>query len=440
MRGSGVRPTRRAIVTAAAGLPLALLPAAVDPRLWPLWVAFLGAFALALGVDALLAPRRSEVECEVEMPAVLFIGEEGEARLTVYVPSSRPVPVTVAVDLSDLLAPQPPVSGRAGREGAVFPFRLAPARRGTIAVERAWVRYPGPLGLLAAVAVVPLQREAAVVPNLRLVRAAALRFDGERHFRSGWKIERYAGDGTEFHSLREHVPGDDRRWIDWKGSARHHKLVTRQLRAERNQQVVLALDTGRLMAEPVGGIPKLDHAVSAALLLSYVSLRAGDRVGWFSFDAKVGRAANPQGGLRSFEALRQLASRLDTADAETNYTLGLTALAQRLSRRSLVVVLTDFVDTVTAELMVENLDRLARRHLVVFVALQDPGLAAAAAQAPDDLLRLNRAVVAASLLRDRALVLRRLAAQGIRPLDAAPALVGPQLINTYLEIKRRERI
>ncbi|MGH9361790.1 MAG: DUF58 domain-containing protein, partial [Thermoanaerobaculia bacterium] len=186
--------------------------------------------------------------------------------------------------------------------------------------------------------------------------------------------------------------------------------------------------------------PKLDHAAGAALLLSYVSLRAGDRVGWFSFDAGVGPAADPQGGLRTFQALRRLAGRLDTSDAETNYTLGLTSLAQRLSRRSLVVVLTDFVDTVTAELMVENLDRLARRHLVVFVALQDPGLAAAAARAPDDLLRLNRAVVAASLLRDREVVLRRLARQGIQPLDAAPEQVGPRLINAYLEIKRRERI
>ena len=115
-------------------------------------------------------------------------------------------------------------------------------------------------------------------------------------------------------------------------------------------------------------------------------------------------------------------------------------LPPRLSRRSLIVVLTDFVDTISAELMVENLDRLSRRHLLVFVALQDPGLAATADRAPAGVLDLNRAVVAGGLLRDREVVLRRLRRLGILPIDAPPAAITSRLINTYLEIKRRERI
>jgi len=435
-----MRPTGRAIAVAALGLPIALLPAAVDGRLWPLWLAFLGALALALGADALLAPRRQGVRCTLEMPGLLSIGEEAEARLTVRVPAARPVPVGVVLDLSELLVPVPPLAGRASEAGAVFPFRLASTRRGTVAVERAWVRVPGPLGLMTGLAVIDLHGEAAVVPDLRPVRTAALRFATERHFRAGLKVERYVGDGTELDSLREHVHGDDPRSIDWRGSARHNRLITRQFRAERNQQVVLALDTGRLMAEPLLGIPKLDHAVTAALLLSWVSLRAGDRAGWFSFDARVGQWAEPEGGKHVFPALRLLAGRVDYSDQETNFTLGLTALAQRLRRRSLVVVLTDFVDTVTAGLMVENLDRLARRHLVVFVALRDPGLGAVAAEEPADLPRLHRAVVAGALLREREVVLQRLRGQGIQTIDAAPSQIHPRLINTYLEIKRRERI
>jgi uncharacterized protein (DUF58 family) len=307
-------------------------------------------------------------------------------------------------------------------------------------VERAWLRATGPFGLLARTVTVELGCESLVVPNLGPVRRAALRFADDRSFRAGLQIERYAGDGSELESLREHVPGDDPRTIDWKATARHNKLVSRQLQAERNHQIVIALDTGRLMGEPLAGIPKLDHAVTAALYLSYVSLRAGDRVGWITFDARVGTFIAPLSGVRGFGVLAQRAGRIDSAEVETNFTLGLTELAQRLTRRSLVVVLTDFVDTVTAELMVENLDRLARRHAVVFVALQDPGLTAAAGQYPADLLALNRAVVAGSLLRDREVVLRRLQRQGIEPIDAPPAEVTPRLINTYLEIKRRERI
>src|SRR3954447_25070179 len=108
-----MRPTRRAIALAALGLPVALLPVAVDARLWTLWPVYLGLLALALGVDALAAPRRGQVACAVEMPGTLFIGEEATALLTVRVAfsraaQSRRIPLQVAVDLSDRLAPQPP--------------------------------------------------------------------------------------------------------------------------------------------------------------------------------------------------------------------------------------------------------------------------------------------------------------------------------------------
>ena len=268
----------------------------------------------------------------------------------------------------------------------------------------------------------------------------ALRLLTDPELRGGLKIERYRGDGSELDSLKEHAPGDDHRTIDWKASARHRKLISRQFRAERNHQILIAIDTGRLMCEPLAGIPKVDHAVNAALLLAYISLRAGDRVGLASFDARPGLFVEPKGGLRGFDVLSQMAAQVDYADRETNFTLGLTAIAQKLSRRSLIVVLTDFVDTIAAELMVENLDRLSRRHVVVFVALQDPELAATADGPPAGLQELNRAVVAGGLLRDREVVLRRLRRLGIYPIDASPAQVTPRLIDAYLDIKRREKI
>jgi uncharacterized protein (DUF58 family) len=435
-----MRPTRFAIAVAAGGLLIALLPAAVDPRLWPLWPVSLVSFLLLLAADAALAPRSAGMSVAAEVPASLAIGERGEARLTVRMPSARPVPVRVALDLSDRLVPQPARQALASRRGTALAFPLVPTRRGPVAVERAWLHAAGPFGLMARTVAVELGRELLVVPDLGPVRRAALRFADDRSFRAGLQIERYAGDGSELESLREHVPGDDPRAIDWKASARHNKLVSRQFQAERNHQVILALDTGRLMGEPLAGIPKLDHAVTAALYLSYISLRAGDRVGWITFDARVGAFIPPLAGVRGFGVLAQRAARIDAAGVETNFTLGLSELAQRLTRRSLVVVLTDFVDTVTAELMVASLDRLARRHAVVFVALQDPGLAATAEGYPADLLALNRSVVAGALLRDREVVLRRLRRQGIEPIDAPPAAVTPRLINLYLDLKRRERI
>jgi uncharacterized protein (DUF58 family) len=139
-------------------------------------------------------------------------------------------------------------------------------------------------------------------------------------------------------------------------------------------------------------------------------------------------------------ALTRIAGELVYSTEETNFTLGLTDLASRLRRRSLVVVFTDFVDSVTAELMVENVLRLRRRHLVVFVALRDPTLGELADAEPETLLDVDRAVVAGTLLRERELTLGRLRKAGVFAIDAAPAEVGPQLVNRYLEIKRREMI
>ena len=92
----------------------------------------------------------------------------------------------------------------------------------------------------------------------------------------------------------------DPRTIDWKASARHRRLLSQERRAERDHQVVVAIDTGRLMGEPLEGMPRLDHAVHAALLLGYVALRTGDRVGLFAFDERPRAWAAPAAGVESF--------------------------------------------------------------------------------------------------------------------------------------------
>ncbi|MEZ4467901.1 MAG: DUF58 domain-containing protein [bacterium] len=256
----------------------------------------------------------------------------------------------------------------------------------------------------------------------------------------GLKAERFVGEGSEFDSLTEYREGLDHRAIDWKASARHRKLLVRKFRAERNHQVVLAFDTGHLMGEPAGGIPKLDTAINAGLLLALYSLRAGDRVGLFAFDEQVQAYVEPTGGVQAIHLLQQRASTLTYSRHETNFTLGLTHLASRLRRRSLVVVLTDFVDTVTAELMLENLGRLARRHVVIFVSLRDPEMQQIIGTEPRGLLDVHRAVVAWDLVRERETVVRRLQRKGVFCVDAAPERVGVGLLNRYLDIKRRELI
>lgn len=301
-----------------------------------------------------------------------------------------------------------------------------------------WLRWAGPLGLLARVQRVDLERaETPVVPDIVAVREAALRLSRNRNFLAGLKRQRYIGDGSEFESLKEFQPGYDHRAIDWKSSARQRKLLVRQMEAERNHRIVLAFDTGYLMSQPLDGKPRLDHAIDAALLLALLSLRGGDRVGVFGFDQEVRLWLEPQPGMPTLQRIMQQSALLDYHSHETNFTRGLAELGARLRRRALIVVLTDFADTVTAEQMVENLGHLARRHVIVFVALRDRRLAAVGRQEPTSFDALNRAVVADDLGRDREIVLTSLRRHGIFCIDALPEEVTVQLLNRYLEIKRR---
>jgi uncharacterized protein (DUF58 family) len=287
--------------------------------------------------------------------------------------------------------------------------------------------------------IAPVDAEVPVLPDIRAVRDAALRF-AAREGLPGARPDAGQGEGSAFHALRDYVPGRDPRAIDWKHSARHRSLLVKEFQAERDHQIVLAFDTGHLMSEPLGGMPRLDHAVNAGLLLAYMSLRGGDRVGLFGFDSQVRATLEPVAGAAAFGHLQHAAAALDYSAEETNFTLGLTALTARLTRRSLIVVVTEFVDTVTAELMIDNLGRAARRHLVLFVTLRDSDVEDLAEAEPRSAGDVARATIAHDFLRDRRVVFERLRRLGVLCLETPGRQIGADLVNRYLDIKRRELI
>jgi uncharacterized protein (DUF58 family) len=437
-----VKPTARAVWLIGLTVPIALGVSLTEARLWPAWAAHVGAALLLLLADAALALPKKRLTVTAEAPDMLFIGDADPLPITITTRGwKRGATLEVLVDFEGELSAQPLARARLDDAGeARITVPLAPRRRGSGVIQNIWLRWTGPLGLAGRALRVPLVETVRIVANTRAVRAAAIRFLNDPSFLSGLKTVNALDAGSEFDSLREYQPGLDRRHIDWKSSARHRKLLCREFRAERNHQVVLAFDTGHLMSEPLAGMPKLDHAINAGLLMAYFSLKTGDRVGLYGFDERVRAYAAPAAGVAAIHRLQRLSSDLDYTTCETNFTLGLAELSQRLTRRSLVVVMTDFADTVTAELMVENLDRLARRHLVVFVSLRDPALDTEAQLQPRSILDVGRAVVAGDLLREREVVLRRLRRQGVFCVDAPPAAVSVELLNRYLEIRRRELV
>ena len=420
----------------AVGALPALVVAVAAPGMWTAAAAWI---VLAVGlmlVDVALAAPPRRLTLETAAPRVMGVGRPEVARLTAAFEGRAPRAVQLAIGLNDRLTAQPDRQTATVRNGvALADVRLSPVRRGEGRIEGVWARWTGPLGLMWLQRQTP-SHPVAVTPDVASVKEKALRLFA-RDAPLGAKPLLDRGEGTDFHALKEFQTGMDLGDIDWKQSARHAKLVGREYRTERNHHVLLALDTGRLMSAPAAGLPRIDRAINAALLLAFVSLRLGDRVGLFAFDSKPRLASGLASGPAAFPLLQRLATSLDYSTEETNFTLGLTALSGRLDRRAIVVVFTDFADATSAELMVENVARLMRTHLVLFVVFRDEELEALTTREPREPEDVSRAVVAERLLKQKEAVAARLRRLGAQIIDAPADGLSTSLLNGYLDVKRR---
>ena len=433
-----IYPTRLTILLAAAIAPLALAIGVLAPGFWTAGLGLLAFLIMLCGLDALAGAAVRTAELGLQARPNVSVSETFAVTLRARFPGAAPRKVEFALGLSGpATAPfGHQALGEAETGGFAAALVLVAERRGRVGIEGIWARWPGPLGLVWKQKYLAFDDEILVTPDVRPVRDKGVQLLN-REAMYGLMAQFQIGEGAELEALADFRQGMDRRAIDWKQSARHTHLIAKEFRTERNNNIVMAIDAGRAMCEPIADVPRIDRAVSAALLTAYVALKDGDRIGMFAFDSRPRASSNPISGPRAFSMLQRVAARIDYSDHETNYTLALSTLAASLSRRSLIVVFTEFADTISAELMLAALGPLLKRHLVLFVVMRDEELEAFTAAEPETAEDVSRAVTAASLLRERRLVLTRLRHLGVHLVEARAAEAGPALVNAYLDLKRR---
>ena len=433
-----IYPTRLSVAAAAAGAPVALLLAVSVPGHWYLGLAWPLSVALLTLADGFTGGRHGTVSLAI--PRTASVGEPIAATVTARIAQGQaPSRAEVAIDAGPMIGTED--DGRLqllldqnGVGAARLPLQAL--RRGTARIGALWVRWRGPMGLAWRQKQAEAPAEIAILPDIGPVREQGARLL-QRHALEGLLTQARRGDGSEFETLVEFQPGMERRAIDWKGSARHGKLVAREFRTERNNQIVFAIDAGRQMAEPVAGLPRIDRAVTAMLLAAWVALKLGDRVALHAFDSRPRIASGMASGIGAFADLQRLAARIDYGTDETNYTFALTTLASALNRRSMIVLLTEIVDTTQADFMVRAAQRLVEKHLLMVVVLRDEELESIADRAPATADDVGRAVTAAALLRERRVVIRRLGRLGVHVVEAEHDRVGERLVQAYTDLKRR---
>ena len=390
-------------------------------------------------LDATLA--QTVVVNREPLPA-LSVGHTGEVVYRWTNPSSRPAHLNVREVRPDILGgTQPPRAlGIPPRAAVREQVPVVPLRRGreTGGAGGFVVDSIGPLGLGRHRARLPLPWDVVVYPPLVSVRLRASVAEALRRRDVGSKQIRRLGEGRLFESLREWVPGDDLRHIDWKATAKRGKVITRQYEAERRQQVLLVLDTGRLMtADVASGVARLDFAVQAALELAYAAAQHDDNVGIMTFADGVQHFVAPERGRTGVRRVMDVLAEVQPKLVEPDYPGAFRYLAARNRKRALTVLFTDVIDRFASDALVANVATLRPRHLPLAVTLRNPELDAAAMQRPETPRDAYRKAAAEELLHAREEALGHMRRAGVLVIDVTPERAAQAVVSKYLDLKRR---
>jgi uncharacterized protein (DUF58 family) len=405
------------IALLCATVPLALGAFVAGAQILALGVLLAIVAALALDWRATPPPRQLDVRREHE--SRLSIGAENAIRVLLANRSRLPLLVQVRDEYPSGLRSSKVVIHGCVAPGATeeFAYTLWPPRRGDFRFGDVNVRYQSALGLFIRQARYPAASIVKVYPNLLAMRQLDIMARRSSEDAAGLRVTRHSGQGSEFERLRDYQPDDEERRINWKATARRGKPVSMEYEAERSQNLVLMLDSGRLMLATANDLTKLDHALNTALLLAHSATRRGDRFGLVSFADRVELYLPPRRGRRWLFALLDALHAQQAHAVESDFNRAFAWLAAQRLRRSLVVLFTDVAEPAATRDLVANLARVARHHLVVCVTLADPALATPATRRATDSQGLYEKAVAQRLLEERRDVLYDLRARGVVSVD-----------------------
>lgn len=415
----------------------ACLGALASARLVPAWSWSVAGAVLGLVfvVDAWRLRRRAVPDVARRLPDALPLGVEREVELQIDAGAAA-----LRLDVHDLHPGAWPATGLPRTldvepdTSATFAYTLKPIERGDHAFEGVHVRMHSPWRLWRRLVVASAPRSVRVFPNFAPLTRLALLSAEQASRLVGAHLKRRRGEGTDFHQMRDYRVGDSLRSVDWKATARMRRLISREYQDERNQQLIVVMDTGRRMLARDGEFTHFDRVLDAALVVSYVALRQGDAVGLLATGGDQ-RFVAPQRGLGAIDTLLQATYDLQPRPVATDYLAAASELALRQARRGLVMIATNIRDEDIDDLL-GAVRMLQKRHRVVVASLREEALDDAVEDAGDDLPAALRAASAARYLEQRAAAHDALRTHRVQVLDVTCAQLPGALVERYLAIKR----
>ena len=434
----GLAPQTRLIWAAAIGASLIAL-AVVSPVLALVAVVYHVGLVIVAARDLALLPGRAGYAVRRIMPEPFSLGEPEEVAVVIHNRQAAGLRARVADHAPDTLRATPRVvAGEFDAKGDLkVAYNTYSPKRGAYRFGAVDLQVWRDRGWWRRQVRLPLQQDVAVFPNVVAIKRIQLSLRRGLRAMAGMRRARPPGASTAFAGLRDYVRGDDVRRVSWTATARRDRPVVVEVEAERGQQVIIALDCGRLMTAPAGDLDKLDHAVNAALMLAWVAQAYGDRVGLMTFDDRVSGFIKPERGPIQLRRITEALYAVKAEYVEPDFGHAMTHLALRVGRRSMVVILTDVQDPEASRELVAHALRLASRHLVLIVAMSDPAMLSAR---DDPIVSTNRAyewAAAEEFVASRRESFEQLRRGGVLGLDVVAGKLSPALVERYLELKER---
>lgn len=395
--------------------------------------------AIIAARDLALLPGRSGYEVRRVMPEPFSLGEPEEVTVVIQNRAAAGLMARVSDHAPGGLRPEPrEVAGRFDSNGVLnVTYRTYSPRRGAYRFGPIDLQVWRNDGWWRRQIRLPESHEVAVFPNIIAIKRIQLSLRRGLRAMAGMRRARPPGASTAFAGLRDYVRGDDVRRVSWTATARRDRPVVIEVEAERGQQVIIAIDCGRLMTAPAGDLDKLDHAVNAALMLAWVAQAYGDRVGLMTFDDRVTGFIKPERGTTQLRRITEALYAVQAEFVEPDFGHAMTHLALRVGRRSMVVLLTDVQDPEASRELVAHALRLAARHLVLVVAMSDPAVLSARDAPINTTDRAYEWAAAEEFVASRRESFELLRRGGVLGLDVVAGRLSPTLVERYLELKER---
>lgn len=282
--------------------------------------------------------------------------------------------------------------------------------------------------------------EFKVYPSTRLFKKYQLLANSNINSLSGERKIRKIGHSLEFDQIKNYVPGDDIRNINWKATARQGQLMTNNYIDEKSQQVYCLIDKGRAMQLPFDGLSLLDYAINASLLFSKIALLKDDKAGIITFDYQVGDMILAEKSSKQIIKINEALYNLKTDFKDASYEALTTRILHKLNQRCFLMLFTNFESLNGLQRQKNYLKRLAQKHLVCVVFFENTLIKALQENLEQTVEGIYINTIADKYAFEKRQIQKELANMGIISILTTPDNLNVNVVNKYLELKNKQLI